>query len=103
MHRFEDETPVFLLPDQSEEFEEDLQKSIDTIESELGITVRSFAYPYSNTNGLVTRLVKEHGLEAGYILAPQAIRPLDDSFRLNRIIVNQTTFDDVLLPYLEEK
>lgn len=103
MHRFEGETPVpvFLLPDQSAAFKEDLKKSVEKIESELDVTVRSFAYPYGNTNKLVTRLVKEQGLEAGHILAPQVIRPADDNFHINRIIVNQTTFDDVLLPYLE--
>lgn len=103
MHRFEDETPVFLLPGQADKFKQDLQKSIDTIESELDVTVRSFAYPYGNTNELVTGLVKEQGLEAGYILAPQTIRPNDDNFLTNRIIVNQTTFDDVVLPYIEGK
>lgn len=102
MHRFEDETPVFLLPDQSEKFKEDLKKSVDTIESELGVTVKSFAYPYGNANELVTSLIKEQGFEAGYILAPQAIRPADDDFLMNRIIVNQTTFDDILLPYFEK-
>ena len=102
MHRFESETPVFLLPEQAEEFKKDLEKSVDTIESELDITVKSFAYPYGDTNKLVTRLVKEQGLEAGYILAPQVIQPEDDNFHINRIIVNQTTFNDVVLPYLEK-
>lgn len=102
MHRFEDETPVFLLPEQAEKFKKDLKKSRDTIEAELGVKVRSFAYPYGNANELVTDLVQEQGFEAGYILAPQVIRPIDDNFLLNRIIVNQTTFDDVLLPYIEE-
>ena len=101
MHRFEDETPVFLLPEQAEKFEEDLKKSVDTIQAELGVTVKSFAYPYGNTNELVTKLIKQQGFEAGYILAPQTIRPADDDFLLNRVIVNQTTFDEVLLPFLE--
>ncbi|HSI66005.1 MAG TPA: polysaccharide deacetylase family protein [Planococcus sp. (in: firmicutes)] len=103
MHRFEDETPVFLLPEQSEAFKKDLEKSIQKIETELDITVKSFAYPYGNSNELVTTLVEAQGLEAGYILAPQTIRPNDDTFLLNRIIVNQTTFEDVLLPYLEKR
>lgn len=103
MHRFEDETPVFLLPEQADKFKQDLKKSIDTIKSELDVTVRSFAYPYGNTNELVKGLVEEQGLEAGYILAPQTIRPNDDNFLTNRIIVNQTTFDDVVLPYIEGK
>lgn len=102
MHRFEDETPVFLVPEQSAAFVKDLEQSVEKIESELDVTVKSFAYPYGNANELITRLIKEQGLEAGYILAPQVIRPNDDNFLLNRIIVNQTTFDDVLLPYLEK-
>lgn len=103
MHRFEDETPVFLIPEQAEAFKEDLKKSVEKIEAELDVTVKSFAYPYGDTNKLVTRLVKEQGLEAGYILAPQVIRPYDDNYHINRVIVNQTTFDDVLLPYLEKE
>lgn len=103
MHRFEGDTPVFLIPENAEEFREDLKKSVDKIESELDVTVRSFAYPYGNTNKQVTRLVKAQGLEAGHILAPQVIRPEDDNFHINRVIVNQTTFDDVLLPYLEKE
>lgn len=103
MHRFEDETPVFLLPEQADEFKIDLKQSVDKIESELDITVRSLAYPYGDTNKLVMRLVKEQGLEAGYILAPQVIRPFDDNFLINRIVVNQTTFDDVVLPYLDKE
>ncbi|MCM3610441.1 polysaccharide deacetylase family protein [Planococcus sp. MERTA32b] len=101
MHRFEDETPVFLLPEQSQAFKKDLEKSIKTIEAELGVIVQSFAYPYGNSNDLVAGLVKEQGLAAGYILAPQAIQPSDNNYLINRIIVNQTTFDDVLMPYLE--
>lgn len=100
MHRFEGDIPVFLLPERSEAFKEDLEKSVEKIEVELNITVKSLAYPYGDTNQLVTRLAKEQGLEAGYILAPQVIQPADDNFYINRIIVNQTTFDDVLLPYL---
>lgn len=101
MHRFEGETPVFLKPDQSAEFERDLEKSVEKIESELDIAVKSFAYPYGDNNKQVIRILKEQGFEAGYILAPQVIRPADDNFYINRIIVNQTTFDDVLMPYLE--
>ena len=103
MHRFEGDIPVFLIPEQAEAFKKDLEKSVETIEAELDVTVKSFAYPYGNTNKLVTRLLKEHGLEAGYILAPQVIRPVDDNFHINRVIVNKTTFEDVLLPYLEEQ
>lgn len=102
MHRFEDETPVFLIPEQADGFKEDLKKSVDLIESELDITVKSFAYPYGNTNKTVRSIVEKQGLEAAYILAPQVIRPDDDDFRINRIIVNQTTFNDVVMPYLEE-
>lgn len=103
MHRFEGETPIFLLPDQGDEFKEDLEKSVEKIESELDITVKSIAYPYGDTNEQVTRVVKEQGLEAGYLLAPQVIQPADYNYWINRIIVNQTTFDDVLLPYLAEQ
>jgi intercellular adhesin biosynthesis polysaccharide N-deacetylase len=103
MHRFEGDTPVFLIPDNAEEFKEDLAKSVDKIESELDVIVKSFAYPYGNTSKQVTRLVKAQGLEAAHILAPQVIRPADDNFHINRVIVNQTTFDDVLLPYLEKE
>lgn len=102
MHRFEDDTPVFLLPEQADGFREDLKKSVDLIESELDITVKSFAYPYGNSNKTVRRIVEEQGLEAAYILAPQVIQPVDDDFLINRIIVNQTTFHDVVMPYLEE-
>lgn len=102
MHRFEDEVPVFLLPSQAENFSQDLAKSVTTIEKELDVTVKSFAYPYGDTNDLVTRLVEEQGLTAGYILAPQSIRPEDSVFLLNRIIVNQATFNDTLLPYLQQ-
>ena len=49
MHRFEHETAVFLLPEQKENFRNDLQTSIQIIESELGITVKSFAYHYGGS------------------------------------------------------
>ncbi|WP_211655471.1 polysaccharide deacetylase family protein [Planococcus alpniumensis] len=101
MHRFENEIPVFLLPGKSREFEQDLEKSVKKIELELGVAVKSFAYPYGNTTEAVAQSLKKKGFEVGYILAPQTIRPADDNFLINRIIVNQTTFDDVLLPYLE--
>lgn len=102
MHRFEGDTPVFLIPEQADAFREDLKKSVETIESELDVTIKSFAYPYGDTNEPVARILKEQGLEAGHILAPQVIRPDDDNYWINRIIVNQTTFEDVLLPYLEK-
>ncbi|MFP3422636.1 polysaccharide deacetylase, partial [Bacillus sp. SIMBA_161] len=74
---------------------------VETIESELGVDVKSFAYPYGDTDERVVRVLKKQGLEAGHILAPQTIQPEDDNYWINRIIVNQTTFDDVLLPYVE--
>lgn len=101
MHRFEGDTPIFLVPEQIDAFKKDLKKSVETIESELGVDVKSFAYPYGDTDERVVRVLKKQGLEAGHILAPQTIRPEDDNYWINRIIVNQTTFDDVLLPYVE--
>ena len=103
MHRFEDETPVFLLAENRETFKHDLQKSIQTIEQELGVTVRSFAYPYGNTDDSTSEVIREQGLEAGYILAPQTIRPTDDNFHLNRVLLNDTTFNEVVLPFIESQ
>ncbi|MGE6487462.1 polysaccharide deacetylase family protein [Paenisporosarcina sp. NPDC076898] len=103
MHRFEHETAVFLLPEQKENFRKDLQKSIQTIESELDIKVRSFAYPYGNTDDTTASIIEEEGLEAGYILAPQSIRPSDNNFHLNRIVINSTTFDEVILPFIKRQ
>nr|WP_276323832.1 polysaccharide deacetylase family protein [Planococcus halocryophilus] len=105
MHRFESEpiVPVFLMPDQIEAFEKDLEKSVEKIEAELKVTIKSLAYPYGNTNESIIRAIKKQGFEAGYILAPQVIQPTDDNFRINRIIVNKTTFNKVLLPYLEKE
>lgn len=103
MHRFEDETPVFLLAENREIFSQDLNKSIQTIENELGITVRSFAYPYGNTDDSTAEVIKEQGLEAGFILAPQTISPNDDNYHLNRILLNDTTFNEVILPFIKNQ
>lgn len=100
MHRFENEVPVFLLSEHREDFKEDLTYSIQTIESKLGISVRSFAYSYGSTDDTTARIVKEQ-FEAGYILSPQTIRPQDDNFYLNRIVVNHTTFLEEILPFIE--
>lgn len=103
MHRFEDETPIFLVPENRAAFKKDLKKSIDVIEKELQITVRSFAYPYGDTDEFTAQALRDQGLEAGYILAPQTIVPTDDNFYINRVLVNDATHRKVILPFIKNQ
>lgn len=103
MHRFENETPIFLVPENRGEFKSDLKKSIEVIEKELEITVRSFAYPYGNTDDFTAQALRDQGLEAGYILAPQTIVPTDDNFYINRVLVNDATHRKVILPFIKSQ
>lgn len=103
MHRFENETPIFLVPENRETFKSDLEKSIEVIEKELEINVRSFAYPYGNTDEFTAQALRNQGLEAGYILAPQTISPTDDNFYINRVVVNDATFRKVILPFIKSQ
>jgi len=103
MHRFENETPIFLVPENRAAFKSDLKKSIEVIEKELEITVRSFAYPYGDTDEFTAQALRDQGLEAGYILAPQTIAPTDDNFYINRVLVNDATYRKVILPFIKSQ
>ncbi|KAA1039301.1 intercellular adhesin biosynthesis polysaccharide N-deacetylase [Macrococcus equipercicus] len=92
MHELLDNKPIFnKVP--AAEFKADLLKSKATLKKELGIDAKSFAYPYGNANDKTMNVVEQAGFDYAYILAPHAITT--DNYRslLNRIMVDDETFE----------
>ncbi|OZT11296.1 polysaccharide deacetylase [Priestia aryabhattai] len=100
MHRLEGDKPLFLTPSKYSAFGEDLRKSKETIKQHLGIDPVYFAYPYGNTNDDVAKVVKDAGFKHAAILAPHVITKENDPYYLNRIVVYNKTFQDLIVPWL---
>lgn len=100
MHRLEEDKPLFLTPAKYSAFAEDLRKSKETIKNHLGIDPVYFAYPYGNTNDDIAKIVKDAGFHQAAILAPHLITKDNDPYYLNRIVVYNKTFQNLILPWL---
>jgi len=75
---------------------EELEKSKQIIERELGSEVSLLAYPAGEVNQDAVDLVQEAGYSAAFTTAPGAVRPGGDPFRLPRIGVWAGGYDGAL-------
>lgn len=92
MHELVDNTPIFnQVP--AEQFKADLMKSKKTLKKELGIDVKTFAYPYGNATDDTIKVVKDAGFDYSYILAPAAVTKDNYEYLMNRVMVDDDTFE----------
>ncbi|MGM7719206.1 polysaccharide deacetylase family protein [Metabacillus sp. Hm71] len=101
MHKLIGEEPIFFKEDQKKNFEEDLLLSKKTIKKNLNIQVKDFAYPYGNGREDLAVLIHRSGYESAYILAPRSITADNDRFWMNRILVNDEVFHEIVKKWIE--
>ena len=102
MHYLVDDKPVFFDPERKLDFLDDLIKSKSTIETNLkGVEVADFAYPYGEGKDELVPIIKEAGFLSAYILAPRVISEENASYWQNRILVDDTVFQEIVVPWLK--
>ncbi|GEK88370.1 intercellular adhesin biosynthesis polysaccharide N-deacetylase [Alkalibacterium putridalgicola] len=102
MHYLVDDAPVFFDDSNQTAFAEDLVKSKAVIEAELeGVEVLDFAYPYGNGTTELAEVIQASGLRSAVILAPRIIAPGNAPYWLNRILVDDVVFDNIVLPWVK--
>ncbi|WP_440273947.1 polysaccharide deacetylase family protein [Ferdinandcohnia sp. SAFN-114] len=101
MHYFSGDVPVFFLEGNYRDFQEDLQLSKELIEDHLNIEVKDFAYPFGNGRAELVNPIKQSGYETASILAPRSITSENDNYWMNRILVNQPVFDEIVLQWIK--
>lgn len=99
MHRLQDNQPIFFGDVQG--FKEDLLASKKTLERKLSVPVTDFAYPYGNGRNDLAGAIQEAGVKTAAILAPHSITAKNDRYWWNRILVNQSVFDDVVVSWVK--
>ncbi|TDL76092.1 polysaccharide deacetylase family protein [Peribacillus frigoritolerans] len=101
MHELENNEPIFFQNKRIKEFEEDLILSKSTIKRNLSMNVKHFAYPYGNGKVETAAVIQEEGFKSASILAPRSITSENDPYWLNRILVDQEVFDDIVNSWIE--
>lgn len=100
MHYFSGDLPVFFLEEHYRDFQKDLKLSKNTLEEQLNVKVKDFAYPFGNAGADLVDAIKQSGYETASILAPRSITSENDNYWLNRILVNQPVFDEIVQQWL---
>ncbi|WP_079476685.1 polysaccharide deacetylase family protein [Marinococcus halophilus] len=105
MHELQNDgkTPVFATKNSYQSFSEDLDQSVRTIEDRTGTKPETFAIPYGNTSDALNEKIRQSGFETNGILAPRTIGPEDYPYYMNRIIINQSLFDQHVKPWLQNQ
>lgn len=101
MHKLDGDEPIFLKKKNLQAFEEDIRQSKRTIEQKLKVTVEDFAYPYGNGKEELAVAIQRSGFKSAYILAPRSITADNDRYWMNRILVNDKVFDDVVTKWID--
>lgn len=101
MHYLVDNKAVFLQPEESENFLEDIKQSKSVLESELGVEIKSITYPFGITSDLVTEKAKEAGFKEAFILAPHPVTLENDSYYLDRYLITESNFNLIVNPWIE--
>jgi poly-beta-1,6-N-acetyl-D-glucosamine N-deacetylase len=101
MHQLKGTKPIFFQKGQQKNFEEDLFLSKKIIEKNLSIQVKDFAYPYGNGRKDLVDIIKKTGFESAFILAPRSITEKNDRYWMNRILVNDVVFDDIVSKWVK--
>lgn len=102
MHYLQDKQAGFLNKDMYDEFDKDIKKSKEVMEKELGIEIKSIAYPFGNTSDDITEIVKKAGFDNAFILAPHPITQYNDPYYQNRYMIDKVDFYEVVVPWLHK-
>lgn len=94
MHEMVIDKPIFnKVP--AAKFKKDLIKSKQVLNKQLNTQIKTFAYPYGNATDKVVRTVQQAGFKNAYILAPRPVTPSNGPYRINRIMVDDESFQHI--------
>lgn len=103
MHKLKDNQPVFFALEQKKAFSIDLIKSKETIESKLNnVEVVDFAYPYGEGKSDLVPIIQEAGFLNASLLYADTITVEDDPYWQNRLLVDEESFQEVVIPWLQK-
>lgn len=102
MHYYENETDAaeFLSPENYKEFAEDIKLSKEIIDKELGIDIKTLAYPFGNASDDIIKIVESSGFTNAYLLNNSYMDHYSDNFAQGRYLIDKITFDNIILPSL---
>ena len=100
MHELVGDEPIFFKEGKQQKFEKDLLLSKKTIEKNLNVQVKDFAYPYGNGRDDLAYSIHRSGFESAYILAPRSITADNDKYWINRILVNDEVFEEIVVKWI---
>lgn len=100
MHYFEDNGAKFLTKDVYKEFYEDIKKSKEVLEAELGVEISSIAYPFGESSDALAELTEKAGFRNGFILAPYPITGDNDAYYQNRYMIDRNNFNLIMDSWL---
>lgn len=103
MHYLEDNQAKFLNAENYNDFYNDICKSKDVINEKLDINITSIAYPFGDTNDKLTEISNKAGFTDAFILCPKPITTDNDSYYLNRYMIDKHNFKLIVTPWLENK
>jgi poly-beta-1,6-N-acetyl-D-glucosamine N-deacetylase len=101
MHKLDGDEPIFFKQKNLQAFEEDILQSKKIIEKNLRVTVEDFAYPYGNGSEALAAVIQRSGFKSAYILAPRSITTDNDRYWMNRILVNDVTFEEIVTGWID--
>lgn len=100
MHYLINNKAVFLNSGYQSEFKDDILRSKEIIETELGVNISTIAYPYGVTSDEITEIVKECGFKSAFILHSAPITNENDVYYQNRYLMDKRVFADFILPWV---
>lgn len=102
MHYYEHETnsAEFLLPENYEDFADDIKLSKEILDKELNIDIKTLAYPFGSANDEIITIVENSGFSSAYLLNNTSISKESNNFAQGRYLIDMTTFNKVILPLL---
>jgi len=87
--------PLFIRPEKTQEFFEDLQLSKATIQKETGFTPQYFAYPYGFGTPQTDQAALQLGMRLIFSLRSGIERPGDPSFFVKRVMVTSRNWKGI--------
>lgn len=90
------ENPPFLSLNKINDFDQDTQLTIKTIEEKLGFTPTYYAYPYGFGMPQTDEILLESGYELVFTLSPGLVKQGDPSFFIKRVLISRHTWSNVV-------
>ncbi|TDM12158.1 intercellular adhesin biosynthesis polysaccharide N-deacetylase [Macrococcus lamae] len=96
LHTLTKEGSIFVKPENRSKVQVDIQKSIDYLHREFNEDVTAIAYPYGQINDETIDELKQTPIKYGFTLQEQSVTKKTDNMKIPRILVNNSSFEEVV-------